>query len=392
MPPNSHRTVAHVLLLSNYAPDKQFSMRRFAEQLKQGLTSEGMSVEIFLPPVWFGKLGAKPSGFGKWLGYLDKYLLCPFLLKRKLKTLPENLIVHVCDHSNAIYTKALADTAHLVTCHDLLAVRCALGEIPQNYPKWTGRQQQAMILRGLKRSRMIASVSKATLEDVSRLVGTAEKWTHCVPNSLDDDFIKEANRPFDSSPQQAPPIPQLSEDTRYVMHIGGEKWYKNRKAALKIYAKLREKDACLNLVIVGPRFSAAALEESGCEGAQDQIHTLSGISDETLRDLYKQAQMLLFPSLIEGFGWPILEAQACGCPVATLDIEPMRSLNALSELTIQADPLRDGYTDLIAVACEQYLKLPKEARAQRQQAIKQFAAAFSNRASAKAYIKLYRLA
>jgi glycosyltransferase involved in cell wall biosynthesis len=49
-------------------------------------------------------------------------------------------------------------------------------------------------------------------------------------------------------------------------------------------------------------------------------------SDEQLRALYTGALALLFPSLEEGFGWPILEAQACGCPVITSARSPMMEI------------------------------------------------------------------
>lgn len=390
MPVKSAHPIGRVLLLSNYAPDKQFSMRRFTKQLKQGLKAEGLAVEVYRPKVIVGKLGAKPSGFGKWLGYVDKYLLAPLHLRMKRRSLPENSVVHICDHSNAIYTKALQGVPHLVTCHDLLAVRSALGEIPHNRPKRTGRLQQSMILKGLKRSRMIASVSEATRQDVARIVGDCGDWQHLVPNALDDAFVEEAKSPGLSAPPPSPALAGLPAGSRYVMHIGGEKWYKNRKAVLQIYSQLLAEAADLRLVIVGPEFPEAVLQASGCGEAKDRIHYAPGICDEDLRALYRDAELLLFPSLMEGFGWPILEAQACGCPVATLGIEPMRSLNAAPELVAEVETTDRAGIDRMVELCHRQLHLPTPARAMQAQRMKDFAAAFTNQASAKAYLELYQ--
>jgi glycosyltransferase involved in cell wall biosynthesis len=73
------------------------------------------------------------------------------------------------------------------------------------------------------------------------------------------------------------------------------------------------------------------------EATLDQdITVLKSVPDETLRALYSVARAFIFPSLAEGFGWPILEAQACGCPVVTTDREPMRQ--TAGEAAIYADP------------------------------------------------------
>jgi glycosyltransferase involved in cell wall biosynthesis len=53
------------------------------------------------------------------------------------------------------------------------------------------------------------------------------------------------------------------------------------------------------------------------------IHWLSGIDDEHVAHAYSGAAVFLFPSLGEGFGWPIAEAMASGCPVVTTDEAPM---------------------------------------------------------------------
>ena len=63
---------------------------------------------------------------------------------------------------------------------------------------------------------------------------------------------------------------------------------------------------------------------------------LTGVANEDLRALYSTASMMLFPSLQEGFGWPIVEAQACGCPVATSRRGPMDEV--AGEAAVYIDP------------------------------------------------------
>ena len=72
------------------------------------------------------------------------------------------------------------------------------------------------------------------------------------------------------------------------------------------------------------------------EGLAGRIIFLTRVSNEQLCALYSRAEALLFPSLRERFGWPIVEAQACGCPVVTSDRPPMNCLGGSA--TLLANP------------------------------------------------------
>ena len=67
-----------------------------------------------------------PRGATKWAGYFDKFVLFPREFRKAMNWTD---IVHICDHSNSVYMKHVGNRPHVVTCHDLLAVRSALGEI-----------------------------------------------------------------------------------------------------------------------------------------------------------------------------------------------------------------------------------------------------------------------
>ena len=73
------------------------------------------------------------------------------------------------------------------------------------------------------------------------------------------------------------------------------------------------------------------------------VISLADVDNETLRALYSAAELLLFPSLEEGFGWPIVEAQACGCRVATTEKAPMTEAggDAAFYLPTRGSGLRD---------------------------------------------------
>ncbi|MEM8867176.1 MAG: glycosyltransferase [Verrucomicrobiota bacterium] len=376
-----------ILLVGNYLPDGQRSMFRFRDLLLAGLQAKGLQVELFNPPVILGKLGARNRGLGKWIGYIDKYLLCSIFLKRKIASIQGQRIVHIVDHSNAFYTRWLSKETTVVTCHDLLAVRSALGEFKENVLGASGKQQQAMIVGGLKRAEYIVSVSKATCMDVGRLIGEKADWLHHIPNALDRDFIAEARGQADDKAA----LPSSLQSCRYVMHIGGEKWYKHRILALKVFAQLHQADDALRFVVVGPSYTDAQLLDAALtSSAKSSIIYLTGISDAELRAVYRHCELLLFLSLIEGFGWPILEAQACGCAVATLDREPMKELNANQRLVLEGELEDANWLSDASAQCQHYLEQSSEARAQARASAQRFAARFTNQESVEAYLALYR--
>src|SRR5207237_4838142 len=140
--------------IGNYEPDAQQSMQRFAALMAKELPPAGLDVTVMRPEPFVGRLCPGPKGVGKWLGYIDKFLIFPRRLKRRMKELrmgsESRLVVHICDHSNAFYTRYLRVVPHVVTCHDMLAVRSALGESPEEPIRWSVRRLHTMILRCLR--------------------------------------------------------------------------------------------------------------------------------------------------------------------------------------------------------------------------------------------------
>src|ERR1051326_735523 len=124
-------------------------MLGFTGLMEQGLKNAGHDVQTLYPPVVFGRVGQRVPAASKWLGYIDKLALLPLLLN---KAVHEADIVHICDHSNAVYVPAKRQTPFVVTCHDLLAVRGGLGEQTDCPATPMGSLLQRWILRGLARA------------------------------------------------------------------------------------------------------------------------------------------------------------------------------------------------------------------------------------------------
>jgi len=323
-----------ILLIGNYPLDRQQSMQRFALMMLAGLQSAGISAELIQPSPFFGRFRFAGSFVAKWLGYVDKFVLFRRQLARKLRERPQ--VVHICDHSNAMYAKSIHGVPVVVTCHDLLAVRGALGEDTGCPASATGKFLQRWIVSGLRKADVIVADSLATLEDAKRVVGQErgrpkmEKVTLGLSYPFQKLSAAETRKRLSDVSALDPRFP-------FVLHVGSNVAYKNRAGVLRIFAASSEQWNG-RLVFAGEPLSDSLHSLGHALGISDRIVELPGISNELLEGLYNGAVALLFPSSAEGFGWPIAEAQACGCPVLCVDRAPMNEVAGAAGLT---HPLED---------------------------------------------------
>jgi glycosyltransferase involved in cell wall biosynthesis len=300
-------------------------MQRFAHVLL-GLSEHGWAVELLPPPVRLGRLRPAKHGAGKWLGYFDKFVLFPRELGRRLHAGRRPALVHVCDHSNAMYVRQLEAIPHVVTCHDVLAIRSALGHFPQNPVRATGRRLQALILAGLRRAQHLACHSRETQRQLLDLGRFEPSRVSFVPIGLNYPY-----RPMAASERavvfQEQENLRLLQGRRYVLHVGANQWYKNRAGAVRIYHHyIRQNPAGPDLVMAGATPPPELLQTVAAAGLAGRVHFVGAVSDVGLNALYSGAECLLFPSLQEGFGWPVLEAMAAGTRVITTRRPPMTEI------------------------------------------------------------------
>lgn len=315
-----------LLSLGNYARDGQESMLRFAALLRQQLPARGVDMTACDPAVRLGALaGSTVHGAGKWAGYLDKYLgfLGPLAWRLRRE---RPALVHIADHSNALYVPWIRRIAPrvrvVVTCHDLLAVRYALEEADAEYRVGaSGRAQQRAILAGLQRADLVVCDSEATRRDAERLVtrGQARPQLRVVPLCLNHPY-----RPLDRTEAEARlrrSAPAVPLDRPWFLHVGSSQPRKNRPLLVRLLARLADWQGVA--VFAGERLTAAQWELARELGVAGRIVEVAGPDEPTLEALYARAAALVFPSRAEGFGWPVLEAQACDCPVVCSDVEPL---------------------------------------------------------------------
>jgi glycosyltransferase involved in cell wall biosynthesis len=324
-----------ILLVANYEPDSQESMLRYAAWLERTLKARGHEVTVTKPKAFFSRLTWSP-GLRKYLGYLDKFLLFPTQLRSLARS---HDLVHVLDHSNSMYLHTVRLKPNLITCHDVLAIRAARGEFPQASTGWSGRLLQRWILSGLRGARHVLCVSAKTARDLKDLIGDAARnrvELRVIYNTLNWSY-----RPGAPISGSLATRLGLRSGQRYFLHVGGNQWYKNRAGVLSIFARLAELDefSTTRLILAGKPMTGDLKELIRAERLADRVIEAADATNEELEALYGNALALLFPSLDEGFGWPILEAQACGCPVVASGRPPLTEVAGEAAIFIDpADP------------------------------------------------------
>lgn len=319
------KAIMRLILIGNYLPDQQESMIRFAQLLNTGFCNAGIKSEIWSPKTLVGaNMSSTNSGFGKWLGYLDKYIIFPIILKRRIRK--ENLNnafvrFHICDHSNALYLKYLPAKRTSITCHDVIAIRGGLGFDDSFVTvSFMGKLLQKWILYWLKKANSIAFVSQNTFNQFIDLLTDKvihENWK-VIHNSFNNDFKR-------IDIQEAKVICNrvgINVATPFLLHVGSGLARKNRLLLLDMVNLLKSKRT-INICFAGDSIDKDLLLKSKELGLVNQVVSVVKPDHETLVALYNCCDAFIFPSLSEGFGWPLIEAQACGAPVIASNYAPM---------------------------------------------------------------------
>jgi glycosyltransferase involved in cell wall biosynthesis len=367
-----------VLLIANFAPDRQESMLRLSAALQRGLEELGIPVETHAPQPCFARLVRtyRYSGFPKLLGYLDKFVLFPRKLRRLAARAGPDVIAHLVDHANAVYVPHLRGLPTLVTCHDLMQIRCALGEVPGRRTGRGGTLYQKWILKALARSPEVICVSAATRSQLSRLTGRSEEEFPVMHPALNHPFRRlerdEAQRRLE---RFGDPIRRGG----FLLNVSGEQWYKNREGLVRIHAELPPSTG--ELVIAGKPLGDDVRSLSAALGTSSRVHEAADVSNDELEALYSLARALIFPSWDEGFGWPVIEAQACGCPVFASRNGPLPEVGG--EGAVYFDPADSaGAARIIMAGLENADELRKRGYANM--------ARFAGRTLARDYLDHYR--
>ncbi|MBC7489282.1 MAG: glycosyltransferase [Glaciimonas sp.] len=315
------------------------SMPRFAEMIVDGMRKRGHHVDIWTARPFFYNFPV-PTRFKKWLGYIDQFIIFPINVLWRLRKLSSNVFFVFSDQALGPWVPLVANRPHAIHVHDFMALRSALGDFPQNPTSWTGRRYQAFIRRGFNKGSCFLSVSENTRKELHHFLVNEPMLSKVIYNGLNFPFrpmsLIECEASFSTIGLAVPP-------SSFLLHVGGNQWYKNREGVLAIYEAyaLQTKDP-LPLWMVGAPPTLVMADSARRVAGKGDVKFLTGFSDEQVCAAYSCARLLIFPSLAEGFGWPIAEAMASGCLVLTTGEAPMTEVGGAASFYVPSKPVGDS--------------------------------------------------
>jgi glycosyltransferase involved in cell wall biosynthesis len=207
-------------------------------------------------------------------------------------------------HSMAFVRPLLQPCPTIVTIYDLSFVY-----YPDAFPVWQRLYLKLQTAHACRRACHLVTISRSGRQDVQQQFGVNPERITVIQPGVDPAFRplppNEVNR-F----RQEQGLP-----ARFVLHVGTLQPRKNLPLLLDAFAQLLVPD--VELVLVGSKgwLFAEIFAKVGALGLQNRVRFAGYVPDEMLPWWYNAAALLVFPSLYEGFGLPVVEAMACGTPV-----------------------------------------------------------------------------
>jgi glycosyltransferase involved in cell wall biosynthesis len=188
-------------------------------------------------------------------------------------------------HCTTYYGPLRPRVPTVVTVHDLAVLRH-----PEAFPRWTRSYAPLLVPKVLRAAHSVIAVSEFTASELETLLRVPREKIHVVPNAVDDTFSPDGPR----------------ADGDYVLAVGTLEPRKNLARAIEAAAQIG-----VDLRVVG------APGWGGVEARGANVTWLGSVDDDELACQYRGALCVVYPSVYEGFGLPVLEAMACGAAVVT---------------------------------------------------------------------------
>lgn len=308
-------------------PGQTGGTETYARELIPALRRERPDLELVafvghggIEPTDVREMGARPvelamPSTGRFLRVLGEQTLLPVAARREGIDLLHNF---------AMTGPYFSSVPQVTSTHDVI-----YASHPESHSRVMRLGQQVLVPIGARRAERVLTLSEASADEIVRHVGVPREKIEVVH------IAARKPGPATSEPELRAKL-GLGESP-FVLATSARRGHKNLGRLLEALAKLTH-DPAPSLVL--PGYATGAEDELQAQiedlGLVDRVHLLGWIDDADMDGLYAAAELLVFPSLAEGFGLPVLEAMEHGTPVATSNCSSMPEVGG--EAAIYFDP------------------------------------------------------
>ena len=245
---------------------------------------------------------------GGWKRILWEQFILPSKVKRNQMD-----VMFYPDHTGSIF-RNLKRT--IITIHDL-----SFMAMPETFPFTTRTYKSLAVQQSIRKADLIIAVSQATKNECIRLLNIPEDKIKVVHNGIDKSFKKNIEKDLLDNARR-----KFGLFGRFILFVGTLEPRKNIVRIIRAYHHLRNSfHVQQDLVISGKKgwLYSEIFHEVERLRLKKHVHFLDYVTQKDLVSLYSLADMFVYPSLYEGFGFPPLEAMACETPVVSSNISSM---------------------------------------------------------------------
>ena len=250
------------------------------------------------------------------------------IYKRRFWEQAASLLVGKYDLLHLPYDSCLAVKRGklIVTIHD---VKPLLFPNPKKKVNMYGMLKRLLIPRPLERIDHIITVSECSRQDIIERLGVQADRITVIPQGVEQDKFVSC---FSEPPDRCNTVP-------YVLSVAGSDPTKNIQSLITAFSLLPDEVRThYQLILVGDLDKQGELVRLVKQkGIERHVVYAGVVSDQQLIRYYQNAALFVFPSLYEGFGLPVLEAMACGCPVVCSNTSSLPEV--VGDAAVMVDPL-----------------------------------------------------